>query len=107
MRSMARAPKPSAPRPGPPTVAAAIEGEFEAVMRRGLDAAGSSAAALALALAREVDDPHNSATSKAMCAGRLLDVLRLLRASAPAENAADRVDDLAARRTVRLARAAK
>lgn len=65
--------------------------------------AGSALAATALALARELDKPRNSATSKAMCARALSDVLSQLRALAPANREDDGLDDIAARRRARLA----
>jgi hypothetical protein len=59
-------------------------------------------AATALALAVELDGP-TSATSKSMCAKALVDVMRELRALAPAEKENDGLDDLAARRRKRIA----
>lgn len=56
-----------------------------------------------MALARELDDPDNSATSKSMCANSLRDTLDRMRELLPAEEEADALDDLAARRTARLA----
>lgn len=58
-------------------------------------------AATALALAGQIDDPGNSATSKSMCARSLLDTLDQLRALAPPEQEDDSLDDLAARRAAR------
>jgi hypothetical protein len=69
-------------------------------------AASSALAETALALARELDDPDNSATSKSMCAKSMVDVLRELRSLAPPAKENDDLDDLAARRSVRLARGA-
>lgn len=63
----------------------------------------SGLAALALTLAREVDSPGNSATSKSMCARVLFDALERLRELAPVEEKADGLDDLVARRAARLA----
>lgn len=65
-------------------------------------AAGSTLAETALALARELDEPKNSATSKSMCAKAMIDVLRELRHVAPVKREADGVDDLRARRRQRL-----
>lgn len=64
--------------------------------------ADSATAAMALALAREIDDPDNSATSKSMCARSLLDAIDTLRKLTPAETKADRLDDLARRRAARV-----
>jgi hypothetical protein len=58
--------------------------------------------ALALQLARSIDDPGNSATSRSMCAKALMDVMRELRGLAPAEREADRVDELSSRRAARV-----
>lgn len=65
--------------------------------------AESALAAAALALARELDDPSNSATSKSMCARALLDTLNRLRELAPEDEEEDGVDELRARRAARLA----
>jgi len=65
--------------------------------------AGSALAGSARALALELDSPGNSATSKAMCARALTETLDRLRALAPPETKDDAVDDLAARRSARLA----
>lgn len=69
----------------------------------GAVAEASALAATALALARELDKPKNSATSKSMCAKALVDVLRELRASAPVRVEADGVTDLNERRERRRA----
>lgn len=85
------------------TVAAAVGRELVEIRRRAPGAADSALAALALALAAEVDDPGNSATSKSMCAKVLVDALDRLRELAPAQEAGDRLDDLSARRQRRRA----
>ncbi len=82
---------------------AAVQDELKLMAERSPAIRGSALAALAVALAREVDDPGNSATSKSLCAGRLIDAVDRLRASVPAEVEADGLDDLAARRDRRLA----
>ena len=69
------------------------------------DLAGSVLAASALALAREIDDPGNSATSKSMCARALLDTVDRLLARAPADEERDGLDDLTSRRSNRIASA--
>jgi hypothetical protein len=78
-------------------VEAAVERDLAGSVR------GSALAATALALARELDRSGNSATSKSMCARALLDCLDRLRALAAEEPVADRLDDLAARRSARKA----
>ena len=65
--------------------------------------ATSALAALALSMARSVDDPSTTATPRSMCARVLLDALAQLRDLAPAEDEADAIDDLAARPALRLA----
>lgn len=62
-------------------------------------------AALALAMADEIDDP-NSATSKSMCAKQLRDVLLDLKKVAPAVPEKDGLDELQKRRAARRAAAA-
>ena len=60
-------------------------------------------AMLALAMAREIDKPTNSATAKSMCANCLLTTIDRLRELIPAELEADGLDDLAKRREQRRA----
>ena len=80
------------------TVLGALDAELKA-----LRVQAPALAATARALARELDDPGNSATSKSMCARVLADVLGQLRELAPAEVEEDVVDQLRARRESRLA----
>lgn len=76
-------------------------------VRRDLLSVGDEAregalAATALALAAELDDPENSATSKSMCARALTETLEKLRAMAPAERPkVSKLDELRARRESR------
>ena len=67
------------------------------------DYAQSGLAMMALALAREVDAPTNSATSKSMCASQLRETLDRLRELTPPTEEADELDDLARRRDARRA----
>jgi hypothetical protein len=67
----------------------------------GGDAKDSALAASALALAAELDDSENSATSKSMCARALLDTLDRLRELAPPKREADSIDEIGARRAER------
>jgi hypothetical protein len=85
------------------TVRAAVQNDLDDLAKRAPDLATSALAASALALAREIDKPKNSATSKSMCAKALLDVLETLRDLAPPEEEADQLDDLSSRRAARLA----
>ena len=88
----------------PLTVVAAVEDELKELGRRDPALARSSLAATALALARELDDEGNSATSRAMCARAMLNTFNRLRELAPEAPKESRLDDLSAKRTARLAR---
>ena len=64
---------------------------------------GSALAETALALARELDNPGNCATSKSMCARALTETLDKLRVmAADMDEGVDLLDDLASRRARRL-----
>jgi hypothetical protein len=65
--------------------------------------ATSALAMAALALGREIEHPHNSATSKSMCVARLTEILAELRALAPPERKVDSIDRIAAQREKRQA----
>lgn len=82
----------------------AVELDLEVIRQQAPDVADSTIAASALALAYEMDDPYNSATSKSMCARVLLDTMERLRELAPPAQEADTVDDLTAARIRRLQR---
>lgn len=82
-------------------------GGVEAATRRDLkrlpdDLAESSLAESALALARELDDPENSATSKSMCAKAHLEVMTRLRELAPPEERKGQLHALKSGRADRL-----
>jgi hypothetical protein len=64
-------------------VEVAVKGDIARFAAADPALAKSGLAASAIALAREIDDPNNSATSKSMCAGKLLDALDRLRELAP------------------------
>jgi hypothetical protein len=91
---------------GPAEVLEAVRGDVEALRRRAPEVADSGLAASAVALAREIEHPYNSATSKSMCAKALQDALRELRGLAPAEVKADGIDEINAQRERRRARLA-
>jgi hypothetical protein len=77
-----------------------------AVLRKASPAlADSGLAATAISLAYEIEHPYNSATAKASCAKALMEAIATLRALAPPEERKDELDDIAARRAVRLAAA--
>lgn len=84
-------------------VAKAVERDLAIISRHAPELAQSALAASTLALAREIDEPTNSATSKSMCAKVLLETLDRLRGLIPTDQEADGLDDLAARRATRLA----
>jgi len=85
----------------------AIENDLDEIRRRAPEVADSAIAASAIAMATEMENPYNSATSKSMCARVLIDSLDRLRELAPAPEGADRLDDLSSRRQARLAGSAK
>ena len=85
------------------SVADAVARDLAAISGRAPDVARSALAATAEALAKELDDPENSATSKSMCAGQLRDTLDRLRELVPPVEEGDDLDDLSARRARRLA----
>ena len=94
----------TAPASGDLTVLASVRQDLAEIAKADPALASSGLAALALALAREMDEPDNSATSKSMCAGQLRDVLDRLRELTPAADEKDALDDLARRRSERIAR---
>jgi hypothetical protein len=86
------------PDRGRMTVVAAVERELQEFDRR-LPGIGESArAAGALAVAQELDDPGNSATSKSMCLRSLNETLDTLEARLPEETKRGKLDELRARR---------
>ena len=88
------------------TVEAAVKNDIERIANLDDALAGGVLAANALALAREMDKPKNSATSKSMVARTLNETMEKLRTLVPEEPAADEVDELAKRRSERRARVA-
>lgn len=80
----------------------AVQRDLDAIAQRDPELAQSGLAALALAMAQEIDFP-NSATSKSMCAGQLRDALAGLRALTPVAEVHDEIDDLRRRRAERTA----
>ena len=83
----------------------AAEREVEATRERDASLADSALAASAVALAYEIANPFNSATSKSMCAREMRDTLDRLRELAPEEDHADSLDELKQRRSERQAKA--
>jgi hypothetical protein len=76
------------------SVVEAVERDIEDIRKRDPNLADSTLAALALALATEIDAPGNSATSKSMNAHQLRDTIVKLRELAPPPKARDELDEL-------------
>ena len=89
--------------PEPGSVVEAVRRDLAELALRDPRLAQSALAASALALAAQLDDPGNSATSKSMCARALAETFDRLRALAPPVVEEDGIDELAARRSGRLA----
>lgn len=83
-----------------PDVVEAVEKDL---VRLPKDLAGSALAQSALALAYEIQNPFNSATSKSMCTRELREALDRLRALAPVKKERTQLDDLRDRRSRRAA----
>lgn len=87
-------------------VVAATEREIAAIRTRDAALAEGAIAASAVAMAYQMQNPYNSATSVSMCAGKLHDAITTLRELAPpAEKESDGIDDLTAKREERRAAA--
>jgi hypothetical protein len=82
-------------------VADAVDRDLAAIRKRAPELADSALAALALSLAREIDDADNSATAKAACGRTMHEALATLRALTPAEEAKDKVSDIGRKRAQR------
>jgi hypothetical protein len=89
----------AARRRGP--VEAGVARDIARITRRDPDLAEGGLAMAALEMARGMDNPNNSLTSKSMCGKTLADVLATLRSLAPPEAKRDSIDDLAAARARR------
>lgn len=85
------------------SVVDAVGRDLAAIAKVDDELARSALAALALELARQIDNVGNSATSKSMCAGQLRDTLDRLRELMPKSADKDDLDELSARRAARLA----
>jgi hypothetical protein len=95
----------AARKPKPLKVAEAVQRDLNRLAKRDPDLAKSGLAAAALALAAALDEPGNSATSKAMCAKALAETFGRLREMAPEEKRKDKVDEISSRRAARRATA--
>lgn len=81
----------------------AAERDIDAIRTTDPALAGSALAAAAVALAYEIANPYNSATSKSMCVRELREVTDRLRELAPPKREADEVDEIAKQRAKRRA----
>lgn len=86
------------------TVEESTQRDLDAIAKRDEALAESAIAASALAMARELDNASNSATSKAMCAKALREAMDRLRELAPEVEKSDDLDELSRRRSKRLGR---
>lgn len=80
------------------TVLDAVTRDLASVGKRKPELADGTLAATAMALAAEIDDPTNSATSKSMCAARLVEVMQHIRELAPDAREENPLDEIRARR---------
>lgn len=87
----------------PALVIEAAERDVERIRRRDPDLADSVLSASMIAMAYEVANPYNSSTSKSMCQARIEATMDTLRALMPPERKRDSIDELADKRTNRLA----
>lgn len=90
------------PESGDRRVVVAVQRDLAVLRQVSPDLADGALAASALAMAREIDNAGNSATSKSMCARALLETLDRIRELMPDEEGTDALDDLASRRATRL-----
>lgn len=80
----------------------AVERDIAAIAERDLKVAESGMAAAAVRLAYELENPYNSATSKAQCAKSLRELIERLLEEAPAEEKEDEVSRIGASRSSRI-----
>jgi hypothetical protein len=88
------------------TVVQSTRADLERLRERAPELADGALAASALVLARQLDDPRTSATSKSMCAKALREVIDRLFELAPPAREEDQLDRLRAQREQRRRRAA-
>ena len=93
--------------PRDPSVAESVRRDLAEIGKRDQALADGSLAALILQLAKEIDAPKNSLTSKSMAGRTLTDALAELRELAPDEKKDDPVADLASEREKRRRRSPK
>lgn len=80
-----------------------VQRDLDKIRELSVELADSALAASALAMALEIENPYNSATSKSMCARSLADSMATLRELTPPAADKDALDELRARREGRLA----
>ena len=90
----------------PTRVVDATELEIASLAKREASISDTALAAAAIALAYQIDNPFNSATSKSMCARELRETMAKLRELAPVGEEPDGIDQLAGRRANRRSPAA-
>ena len=90
-------------KPPVPPLEGAVAAAVKDLGRRLRGADGSWEAQLALRMAREVEAPGNSLTSRTMAARCLFDAMSRLAAAAPEAVAVDRIDEIAEQRAKRRA----
>lgn len=81
----------------------AVERDIAEIARRDPELAASGMAAAALRMAYELENPWNSATSKAQCAKSMRELIEALLERAPEAPNEDGVDAIGAEREARLA----
>lgn len=87
------------------SVVEAVEEDLRRIEERDPRLARSALAASAFALARDLDNPKNSATSKSMCAKALNETMGRLLELAPEAPKEGKIDELRSRRAARRAAA--
>jgi hypothetical protein len=90
----------------PLSVVDAVRAELAEIAKFDPKLAEGGRAAGALVLARDLDDPGNSATSHSMCQRALNETLDRLHELAPEKKETDQVDEIGKRRAKRRRRAA-
>lgn len=85
----------------PTRVIDATAAEIATLVKRAPALEQSALAASAIALAYQIENPFNSATSKSMCARELRETMSKLRELAPPAEEEDGIDELSARRAER------
>lgn len=88
-----------------PTIVASVQADLKRIAKRSKELAEGSLAAVALNLARRIDDGDTSTHAAAVAAKELRELLTLIAALAPAEQRKDSLDELNSRRMARRATA--